>query len=504
MKFQCLLGYLRYRTLAVVFSVVVGIQFSAVAVMFVINGNRPLAAIDSWILLQPVSRIYYTNVESFMTRTEYASAFPKYGSSGYIAVSNVTDTVPVSRYWSPTASAYEDDNVNPGGDYVENAALGYAFGTNNGDRVALKKYTNGSKFVTINENQAIPDLYDEFSENLGYVYERYGTNLTSFMTIVSGKVRLEFDRVCGGALWHIIYDHDTLGEKQLVNNYYYGRQVCTALDLWSDSGTRHIPSDCGQTAAVTTWLTDPNVRMGSPVPVWQKEYPTDGVQKAIIETVPVENAVAVWTALGGTSLNPVLYPGMRIRKEVTAGILGMEETFKWQVQWRLDSLDRVVSNRINVAGAHWCGFMEKLYLYNPATQVAEEISSWYTNTANQQFKKSYTSDPVKLQYSSYMPDYTCVISADTNGSYAVGIMGCSSGSGGSVDYMLGYNWKELTGGNDDSGEFNNRTVMMSPMRTNALASAQWSTSTVYFVVGTLDECKVQALSLYTNRLILDW
>jgi hypothetical protein len=487
-----------------VFLIVSGLCSSALAFVFYMGGAPSIPSVENQIILQPIYRIYYSTPGSFMTRTEYLSGYTEYGSSGYIAASTATGRTPLIRYWSSSASAYQDDNTPPGGDYVVHGALEYAFSTNNGDRVALKKYTNGSKFVTVNENQAPPGLYTAFSEDLGYAYERYAMNLTSFMTLTSGKMQLKFDRVCGGALWNIVYDHDSLGEKQLVNNYYYGRQVCTALDLWAASGLRHIPSDCGQTAAVSTWFTDPNVRMGSPVPVWQKVYPAAGVQRAIIETVPVENSVPTWTALGGTSLNPVLYPDMRIRKEVTTGILGMDETFKWEVQWRVDSLDSVTNNRINITGAHWCGFMEKLYLYNPVTQTTTNISNWHTSTNNLQFKKYYSSDPAKLQFGAYMQDYTCVISTDANDDYAVGIMGCSPDIGGSVDYMLGYNWKELEGGFNETEEYMNRTVMMTPMRTNALASAQWTASTVYFVVGTLDECKVQALNLYSNRSNLAW
>jgi hypothetical protein len=46
--------------------------------------------------------------------------------------------------------------------------------------------------------------FPEISEKLGYAYERFGMNLTSLMTIISGKVQLKFDRVCGGALWNIV------------------------------------------------------------------------------------------------------------------------------------------------------------------------------------------------------------------------------------------------------------------------------------------------------------
>ena len=76
------------------------------------------------------------------------------------------------------------------------------------------------------------------------------------------------------------------------------------------------------------------------------------------------------------------------------------------------------------------------------------------------------------------------------------------GRSGSVEYYLGYYWKRLGKGLDES-EFGNNTVMLTAMN-ESRAENGIGRYVVYILVGTIDEVKAHARALWSNRSNVEW
>jgi len=453
------------------------------------------------VVLQPICRVQCGENE-FMTARDARGGHTVVAQVAYLAGKPSPGTSPLYRYRNPKSNACRDaHSLDPPWEREE--YLGSTWGKSS-DRVLLRQYADsGGHYVTLNANEPIPPAY-RYVCDLGYGYERFGMDLTRLMSLKRGDVEVRFDRVAGGCIWHILHK-----QTQLVNNYFYGRQVCSALDIWTtldqrrsegaDLG-RYCACDCGLTAGWKTWFTDPSARMGSPCPVFTKQ----GDDTVLIRTIPVESNPETSKRLGGGPLNPVLYTDLAFEKRVTIGMLGRDGIIKFKVRCTSQSdWVGVKKSRMNICGVHLCQFMDRLYLYDPSTGMGEEEADWQTSPSNRQFRKSY-SDKVPLPKGS-LRDFTCVVLHDGR-SHAVGLMGASpemaSARQGSVEYFLGYHWKQLGEGNDGA-EFGNNTIMMTPM--NGLPAGKGGGSyVIYLLVGSLDEVKTYARELYANRADLEW
>lgn len=450
-------------------------------------------------VLQPVYRVRRGENE-FITTTNARSHYTVVGQTAYLAKKALPGTVPLYRYRDPERNTFRDAH-SLGPPWERGEYLGSTWEKSD-DRVLLRQYgDSGGHYVTLNANEKAPEQY-RYVCDLGYGYERFGLDLTRLISLKRGDVEVRFDRVAGGCIWHILHK-----QVQLVNNYFYGRQVCSALDLWTDSGQghaenapRYCPCDCGLTAGWKQWFTDPSVRMGSPCPVFDKQ----GDDSVLIRTIPVESSPEMNRHLGGGSLNPVLYADLAFEKQVSIGMLGHDGIIKFKLKCTsLAGWGGIMKSRMNICGVHLCQFMDRLCLYDPTTGIGTEERDWQTSPINRQFRRLY-SDKVPLP-KGCLPDFACVIIHDGK-SHAVGLMGAAPGQGsdrhGSVESFLGYHWKKLGKGNDGA-EFGNNTIMMTAM--NGLPIGKDGASyIVYLLVGSLEEVKAYAGELYAKRLETEW
>lgn len=445
------------------------------------------------VVLQPVYRVQ-SGGDDFMTTRKAGGGHAVVAQTAYLAAKQIPGTLPLYRYRDPERNICRDAHSLEA-PWKQEEYLGSTWEKSD-DRILLKQYGSADgRFVTLNANEKIPDGY-KFVCDLGYCYERFGMDLTRLMSLKRGDVEVRFDRVSGGCVWHILHK-----DVQLVNNYFYGRQVCTALDLWTDSAHareetgRYCACDCGLTAGFKQWFTDPSVRMGSPCPVFTMQ----GDDAALIRTIPVESNSETNRRLGGGPLNPVLYEGLALEKQVSIGTLGRDGIIKFKLGCTSRSgWTDVTKSRVNICGVHLCQFMDRLCLYDPATEVETWDVNWQSSPVNQQFRKLY-SDKTPLPKGG-MGDFTCVVLHDGK-SHAVGLMGASPGQG-SIESFLGYHWKQL-GDGKDGAEFGNNTIMMTPMNSRPIGKDGGS-YIVYLLVGTLDEVKAYARELYANRAQLEW
>lgn len=427
-----------------------------------------------------------------MTTTKAVGGRTVVAQTAYLSAKEVQGTRPLYRYRDPERNICRDAHSLEA-PWKQEEFLGSTWEKSD-DRILLKQYGNADgRFVTLNASEKIPDGY-KFVCDLGYCYERFGMDLTRLMSLKRGDVEVRFDRVAGGCIWHILHK-----DVQLVNNYFYGRQVCTALDLWTDpdarEADRYCACDCGLTAGFKQWFTDPSLRMGSPCPVFSRQ----GDDAVLIRTIPVESNSETTKSLGGGPLNPVLYEDLALEKQVSIGTLGLDGIIKFKLGCTSrNGWGMVAKSRVNICGVHLCQFMDRLCLYDPATDIETVDEKWQSSPDNQMFRKFY-SDKTPAPKGG-MGDFTCVVLHD-GGSHAVGLMGASPAQG-SIESFLGYHWKQL-GDGKDGAEFGNNTIMMTPM--NSLPIGKDGGSYVfYLLVGTLDEVQAYARELYANRAQLEW
>lgn len=451
------------------------------------------------VVLQPIYRVQ-SGGNDFMTTTKAGGGRAVVAQTAYLAAKEVPGTRPLHRYRDPERNIYRDAHSLEA-PWKQEEYLGSTWDKGD-DRVLLKQYEDADgRFVTLNANEKIPDGYNHVCD-LGYCYERFGMDLTRLMSLKRGDVEIRLDRVAGGCVWHILHK-----QVQLVNNHFYGRQVCTALDLWTDpdlvpaeDSKRFCACDCGLTAGFKQWFTDPSVRMGSPCPVFSPQ----GDDAVLIRTIPVESNAETNRRLGGGPLNPVLYEDLAFEKRVSIGTLGRDGIIKFKLGCTSRSgWSNVTKSRVNICGVHLCQFMDRLCLYDPATDVETGEVNWQASPDNQQFRRFYSGKtPVPK---GGMGDFTCVVLHDGK-SHAVGLMGASPGQGpggrGSIESFLGYHWKQL-GYGKDGAEFGNNTIMMTPMNSLPIGKDGGS-YVVYLLVGSLDEVKAYARELYSNRADLEW
>jgi len=443
------------------------------------------------VILQPIYRVQ-SGEGDFLTTTKASGRAPVVAQTAYLAAREIPGTRPLYRYRDPERNICRDAHSLEA-PWKQEEFLGSTWEAGD-DRILLKQYGNADgRFVTLNAGEKVPDGY-QFVCDLGYCYERFGMDLTRLMSLKRGDVEVRFDRVSGGCIWHILHKG-----VQLVNNSFYGRQVCTALDLWTDpdavEADRYCACDCGLTAGFKQWFTDPSFRMGSPCPVFFMQ----GDDAVLIRTIPVESNSETNKGLGGGPLNPVVYEGLALEKQASIGTLGRDGIIKFKLNCTSRSgWSNVAKSRVNILGTHLCQFMDRLCLYDPATDIETEDGKWQSSPDNQMFCRFYSGeDPVPK---GGMGDFTCVVLHD-GGSHAVGLMGASPGQG-SVESFLGYHWKQLDDGKDDT-EFGKNTIMMTPMNSLPIGKDGGS-YVVYLLVGTLDEVKANARELYANRAQLEW
>ena len=453
------------------------------------------------VVLQPVYRVQCGS-DAYMTTTNAFSKLPVVGQTAYLAKKLLPGTTPLYRFKNPGRNTFRDAHaLNAPWKQVEYLGNTWEQG---GDQVLLKQYKNSSDhYVTLNANEPPPAGY-EFVGDLGYGYERFGTDLTRLLSLQRGDVEVRFDRVAGGCVWHILHK-----QVQLVNNAFYGRQVCEALDLWTDYDSdawtdsnhgRYCACDCGLTAKWNHWFTNPSVRMGSPCPTFARQ----GDDSVLIRTIPVESAVGMNQRLGGGPLNPVLYSGLAFEKRVTLGVLGRDGIIKFVVNCTArGGWAGIAKSRLNICGVHLCQFMDQLSLYDPATGIGIEDADWQKSSANRQFIKHYSGKQPLPKGG--LRNFTCVV-LHNGKDHAVGLMGAAPGQGpngsGSVESFLGYHWKQLDKGKDNA-EFANNTIMMTPMNELPLKN-DGRPYVVYVLVGSIAEVKAYGRELYAKRANLDW
>lgn len=443
-------------------------------------------------VLQPLYRVQ-TDTDGFLTTTKAEDPKKVVGQPAYLSAKPLPGTLPLYRYKDPVQNIYRDArSLNAPWKQEEYLGSTWVDGTN---KVLLRQYADANgHYVTRNANEKIPDGY-KYVCDLGYGYERFDMDVTRLMSLKRGDVEVCIDRVSGGCVWHILHK-----DVQLVNNYFYGRQVCTALDIWTNHDDaknpetgRYCPCDCGLTANLKSWFTSPLVRMGAPCPVFAKQGDT-----ATIRTIPVESNAATNKHLGGGALNPVAYSGISIDKQITIGVLGRDGIIKFKASFTdKNSWRGIVKSRVNICGIHLCKFMNRLSLFDPSSGKETEEENWLTSPTNQMFRKSYTDKPPLPKGS--LKSFTCVILHDGK-DHAVGIMGAGPEKGGSVGYFLGYHWKELDDGKDGA-EFGNSTIMMTPMSESPIRKGFY---TLYLLVGTPAEVTGYAREMYAKRSTLEW
>ncbi|MCL5270127.1 MAG: hypothetical protein M1457_06165, partial [bacterium] len=263
------------------------------------------------IVLQPLYRVHLSG-GGFTSATDAKTTGTVVSQTGYLAKNSVAGTTPLHRYRNERNGAWRDGH-SLSAPWKRVETLGYTFDEAE-NRVPLKSYRDaGGGYLTLNANEAVPPDCEPV-ETLGYCYERYGMDQTRLMNVRKGAVEIRFDRVSGGAIWHIVHRG-----TQLVNNYYYGRQGCVALDFWlANDPTRYIPCDCGLTALLPEWLRNPSYRMGAPCPVFARE----GGDAVFIRTIPIESSPTTNRHLGGGGLNPTVYSAWAIEKRARLGIRG--------------------------------------------------------------------------------------------------------------------------------------------------------------------------------------
>jgi hypothetical protein len=426
-----------------------------------------------------------------MTKLGPSPASDVRSQTAYLAKTGNDPSLALYRYQS--AQRFRDGHaLPPPWEKVE--LLGYTLPAND-DRVRLQEFADGQgHFVTLQEKEPILPDY-AYVRDLGFVYERFGPDLVRLLKLRQGKIEVAFDQVSGGSIWHLTHDG-----VQLINNCYYGRQGCVAIDLWMpDQTDRYCACDCGLTAAVKRWIDDPGCRMGAPCPIFIR----DGLS-ARIRTIPIESGPVVNRRLGGSAFHPVVYEDFAIEKRATLGIRGHDGVLQFKVCCLVPraGVSGVQRSRINILGLHLVSFMQHLVFYDPAADSSSAEADWSAGSGNRSMRRKYANEGSATA----LKDFTCVVLHDDNG-HAVGMMGAGPGRGpngsGSIDHFLGYNWREFTSGVSTGPEFSNRTVMMTAMNEAPLREGA-NDYCLYVLVGTLPDVKKFARDLYAHRQSLEW
>lgn len=454
------------------------------------------------LVLQPLYRVAYQD-RAFMSSTNAFAKPAPLGQTGYLARNPLLGGKALYKFFNKSSGIYRDA-TGLDAPWEKMELLGYTF-PDSKDHVLLKEYQDeAGHYVTLNENETPPNGY-RFAVNLGYAFERFGPELVRCLNLKADDVEFRFDRVCGGALWHILHKG-----VQLVNNAYYGRQGCVALDLWMPGmdlkkQERLIPCDCGLTAAVRRWMTDVSFRMGAPCPVFRREG-----DQLVIRTIPVESVERTTHNLGGRAINPVIYPTLDMEKRARL-VPGQSGVMQLHLKLEIPAADLAATRmqRVNICGLHLVTFMNHLTLFNPQTGGQTNIPAWTTSPRSQQFKKFYAPGGLAFQndkanYTRF-DDFTCVIMHD-GGTHAVGMMaaGPDATPAGSVQYFLGYFWKKFTNhpGDPDTPEFSNNTIEISAM--SDVVRPGKNDYFIYLLAGSLLEVIAASRGIYQQRHSLSW
>lgn len=397
------------------------------------------------------------------------------GQMFYVPALAASDSQRLYRLYNRATDDHRDSLLPGEGDFRAEGTLGFPFKTQLPGTQAMRRDDAGNARLEIAPttpgNPQIPGSvrFDERAEvptgpALGYGFPRFANNGVTRLTVEGRAVKLSANLVAGGAISEL-----TWNGKQFINNFDFGRQIQTAVNLSREAEAIN-PTEAGDLygfpgATGVAWAH------GSPLV-------SSSVSGTTLSTKchPLQWKPQNW---GGGLGNPVMWRGT-FSKRVELDYGGSPHVIRWTTTVDFPSAEPWVN--MEVVTAYLNAEFTRFYAFENLTGQVTEMTDRVPNGS--------CIDP--QQDARLRPRAGGVIIATGDGAYALGVYRRPNNTSFGLCKFLGY------GG---SGQYGYSTTKWNLLwrPPNGVRAGQ-SSMTCYLLVGTLDKVVSEARRLYQQGL----
>lgn len=370
------------------------------------------------VLLKTLWRVKVGGADYMMSQsTSERDLYPSDGAIFYVAKGNIPGTAPLYRLLQ-TINPPPDHMVRglPGdGNYITEGIIGYPWtsGSSSDGLYELIRVHNGlhggHDHALTMPGETLTD-YDTLEPMALYGYKRSNLQDTNLVTVSGGGVSASSNMSAGGAIWSWIWNG-----IEFVNTYDYGREIQTAVFFYDSEGNVYDPTEAGD--LYSSPYRQPQDRHGSPV---VQLGPGIG-SPSTIRTRSVPLTFVPTRFPGGGDLNPIIYPGLRIGKDLYLNYANMGPVAKYVTH--VVSQEAITDAVVEIPTGYLGSSFNRFWTYDAATDILSEVHPSDCNG-----NPTLYGWPGDLSFGGYGG----VIISNSNGSAAMGQYGVSDSVGGDV------------------------------------------------------------------------
>jgi hypothetical protein len=398
------------------------------------------------------------------------------GQMFYVPALPAADNQRLYRLYNRASDDHRDSLLPGEGDFRAEGTLGFPFKTQLPGTQAMRRDDAGNARLEVAPTMPNTPLLpgsgrlDEVADGaptgppLGYGFPRFANNGVTRLSVEGREVKLTANLVAGGAISEL-----TWKGKQFINNFDFGRQIQTAINLSREAEAIN-PTEAGDLYGFP----------GTTGVAWAHGSPqlSSSVSGTTLKTQchPLQWKPQNW---GGGLGNPVMWQGT-FGKRVDLDFGGSPHVIRWITTVNFPSAEPFVN--MEVVTAYLNSEFTRFYALNAVTGALAEMTDLVPNGS--------CTDP--QQDTRLRPPAGGVILATDDGAYALGVYHKGENTSFGLCKFLGY------GG---SGQYGFSTTKWNLLwRPPKGVQPGPCSITSYLLVGTLNQVVAEAKGLYQRGL----